>query len=608
MSKILLYTFIIVGVLFNTLNASEINFNKNTQDILLESEIYIDKENLNFTQIQNRVHFLQSKQSHINLGFVKDTKLWIKLNFYNDKDEHVLKILEIRNPLLERVVLYDDTKIIKKGMLYENHSKRSINTIFEISLKPKEYRTYYIKVSNTTTALRLGIYLQNRDSFLDAEMIQQALVFLFFGILLMLFFYTMILFVYTKEKSYAFYALYLLALIAQQATYLGVSQIFLPSWLLYYDNLGVVFKVNILYIFAAMFAKSFLQTKEYPKIDRVYNIIIIIALIEIPLFGFPSFYYPEVAILTGFIFVVFNMYVGLSIYRNGYKQARFFVIGWSFLLVGFTLMILDGLGIISFMQKVPNLIMYLTTLEAILLSLAFTDRYVILKEEKNRTSQMLVDSLKNRQTIIESEIVKRTEELSNALESKKVLLQELQHRTKNNLQLILSLVRMQSENANSMVKESTKNLEYRISAIAKTHQMLYLKDDLRNIDMEEYIEDLCNDLESFSQKRVTIDIQVNEIYMPLREASYIGLILNELVTNAIKYVTKEHIEIDVKMMMSDDSYILELSDNGDGYEYSGMEGKGIGTKLVKTLVENQLEGTLDVSSTNGLRYTIGFCL
>jgi two-component sensor histidine kinase len=252
--------------------------------------------------------------------------------------------------------------------------------------------------------------------------------------------------------------------------------------------------------------------------------------------------------------------------------------------------------------------MYLTALEAILLSLAFTDRYIILKEQTAEASALLVETLKNRQSVIESEIVKRTEELSLAYESKKVLLKEVHHRTKNNLQLILSLVRMQSRDSNAMVKESAKNLEYRINAIAKTQQMLYLKDDLQKIDMDEYIEELCSDLENFSEKVLTIDTEVTEIYMPLREAGYVGLILNELVTNAIKYVVKEDIEIEVKMFMQEGIYILVVSDNGDGYEYSDLQGDGIGTKLVKTLVENQLEGELEISSKKGLKYTIRFHL
>ena len=608
MNKILLYIFITLELFLSTLSASQINFNQNSKNILLESEIYIDKENLDFNQIQKKAEFTQSNQVHINLGFVKKTKLWIKLDFYNNEQFSVSKVLEIRNPLLERVVLYDNFKKVSKGMLYDDKLKHSINTIFKVSLEPKEFKSCYLEVSNSTTALRLAIYLQDQEYFFKAEMTQQALVFLFFGILLMLYVYMTILFVYTREKSYIYYSFYLFALIAQQATYLGVSQIFLPSWLLYYDNLGVVFKVNMLYITAAIFAKSFLQTKEYSKIDKLYNFIIVVALIEIPLFGFPSFYYPQVAILTGFVFVMFNMFVGVFVYRNGYKQARFFVIGWSLLFVGFSLMILDGLGIISFMQKVPNLIMYLTALEAILLSLAFTDRYIILKEQAAQASALLVETLKNRQSVIESEIVKRTEELSLAFESKNILLKEVQHRTKNNLQLILSLVRMQSRDANTMVKESLKNLEYRISSIAKTHQMLYLKDDLQKINMNEYIAELCSDLENFSEKAITIDTEVTEIYMPLREAGYVGLILNELVTNAIKYVVNEDIWIEVKMFMQEDAYILVVSDNGGGYEYSDLQGDGIGTKLVKTLVEDQLEGKLDVTTEKGLKYTIRFHL
>ena len=209
----------------------------------------------------------------------------------------------------------------------------------------------------------------------------------FFSIIVMLLIYNSLLFLYTKENAYIFYCLYLATLLFQQVTYLGVSQMFFPQWLIHYDNLNVVFKVNIMYITAAIFAKSFLQTKVYPRINRIYNAIILVAILEMPLFGTPSFYYPEVAVLTGFVFVVFNIFASSFIYQQGYKQARFFVIGWSFLVVGFIIMIFDGLGLISVMHKMSNLIIFLTALEAIVLSLAFTDRYMILKVAKDKNGQ-----------------------------------------------------------------------------------------------------------------------------------------------------------------------------------------------------------------------------
>lgn len=599
-------TLLLLLLFLNYLNATPIDFTKNSENILLESELYIEVESLDFGQIKNNATFFQSDTEHINLGLSQKKVIWVKLDFYNKSNNSVEKILEIRNPLLESVVLYDGTRKYAKGMLYEDSAHKSINRTFTLKLNAKEFKTYYLKVQNSTTALRLGIYLKDRISFLEDDYKKQLLIYIFFSLLLILLVYNFLLYVYTRENSYLFYCLYLLALIMQQSTYLGISQIFLPQWLIYYDNLNVVFKVNIMYITAAIFAKSFLQTKNYPTIDKVYNLIILMAIVEIPLFGRAEFYYPEIAILTGFTFVLFNIYASSHIYKKGYKQARFFVIGWSFLVVGFVLMIFDGLGLINVMHKMSNLIIFLTALEAIVLSLAFTDRYMILKEEKDMTDSLLVKTLQERQKVIEFEIQKQTKDLNAALENEKTLLKELHHRTKNNLQLILSLVRMQSDNENRDVKNYSRNLEYRINAIARMHQMLYHNDNLQQINMDEYIYALSSDLENLSKKDVIFKIENRQIYLPFKEAGYIGLILNELITNSIKYTELSNIVISIEMSRNRNRYTLIYKDNGLCYDLFKAGSSSIGLKLVRTLVEDQLEGSISVKVENGCKHKIEF--
>jgi two-component sensor histidine kinase len=325
-----------------------------------------------------------------------------------------------------------------------------------------------------------------------------------------------------------------------------------------------------------------------------------------PLFGLKWFYYPEVAIVTGFCFVLFNIYAGVYIFAQGYKQARLFVLGWAFLVVAFSLMILDGLGLISVMHKLSNIILFLTAFEAMVLSLAFTDRYMIVKAEKNKNELLLVNMLQERQKVIEFEIEKQTQELNGALKNTKVLLKELHHRTKNNLQLILSLVRMQAKNGTAEIQTYSKSLESRINAIARTHELLYLKSDLTNIGMQEYIEELSYDLQSLCDKEIEIVCDVEQIYMPLREASYIGLVVNEVITNSIKYAKSDSLKVYVGMSKNADSYTLKINDNGVGL---GDElTQGIGMKLIKTLMQEQLDGGMEIYNKDGLHYVMEFGL
>ncbi len=588
--------------------AGTIDINDTDQNILDKVQIYISDSALNFKDIQTKNDFQNHHSKNINLGFTRDKALWIKLSLKNSSNSSVTKVIEVQNPLLEEVLLYDNKgQKIQQGMLHVSAFQTTIEPSFFIIFEANSINTYYLKIRNSTTSLRLALLLKDPNSFIYEDHLQQTLVMLSLGIIIALFLYNLLLYIYGKEISYLYYCFYLATLVFQQLTYLGITPLFFSKSFVEIDNLSVVIKVNGMYIVAALFAKEFLHTKRYNRINKTYNTIIIIALLEIPLFGTPWFYYPEVGILTGLIFVIFNISAALYIYKQGHKQARFFIAGWSVLVVGFILMIADGLGIISIMHKMPNFILYATVLEALLLSLAFTDRYALLREEKERADTLLVESLENRQAVIEAEIKKQTKNLFNALESKKILLKELHHRIKNNLQLILSMIRMQAETTTPSLKTQFNDLANRIIAISKTHEMLYLKENLQEIDMDEYISELCSRLEhSFYENDLIFQIDAQKIYLPLKEASYLGLIINEIIINSIKHANVRPLLIGISLKNEQKEYILTVKDNGKKYVHNQNAKKTLGMKLIMSLVHDQLEGDLEMHIQNGVSYAIRF--
>ncbi len=604
-----LFTFILL-LLFLPLSLAHaaIDVKNMNRPLLLSSKIYVDKSGKTFKEIVKSAKFIPFNKQEINLGFTRNTTLWIHFTLYNSGEKKETKILQIRNPLLEDVSLYKKTqKLQHKGTLYQSIPRDELHTIFEIRVQPKELQEYYLKVRNTTTALRLSIRLKDKLDYLKDEYHEQNIIFIFLSILGLLFLYNFVLYLYTKERVYVFYLLYLFALLFQQSTYLGITQMFAPSWFVYYDNLAVVFKVNLLFISAVLFAKSFLQTQRYEKINKIYNAILALGLIEIPLFGSPWFYLPEVSIVTALFFIYFNMYAAIYIYKHGKKEARFFVVGWAFQLVGFTLMIIDGLGFTSIMGELTDIVMFLTALEAIVLSLAFIDRYSIFKKEKERLDTSLMQELQKRQEIVELEVQKATEKLKTSLENEKNLLKELHHRSKNNLQLILSLVRMQEdETEDKGLCLGLQELEGRINSIAKIYTVLDIKEDLQKIDMAAYIEELCEDIKALSQKNIIYEYEIRNISLPLRSAGYVGLIVNELVTNSIKYVQKEQISIHIKMYEKEGRYVLRLQDNGAGFSLDDAAKEHLGMKLIVALVENQLHGTFTLQEDRDFNCTIRF--
>jgi len=137
---------------------------------------------------------------------------------------------------------------------------------------------------------------------------------------------------YTKDKSYSFYSFYLFFLVYQQLTYLGLTQIYFPPYFVLIDIAIPVIKINLLIITSALFAMYFLKIHRRPLLQKGYKIFIFIALLEIIVLSFPSMYNLDIVILTGALFIVFNLFAGIFTYLTGYKQARLFIVGFTIVL------------------------------------------------------------------------------------------------------------------------------------------------------------------------------------------------------------------------------------------------------------------------------------
>jgi two-component sensor histidine kinase len=273
----------------------------------------------------------------------------------------------------------------------------------------------------------------------------------------------------------------------------------------------------------------------------------------------------------------------------------------GFYIFAFMLFVNFGLILNILFPLVASFILY-----SILTSLHYINE-VKLKEKIN--TQLILE-MQNRQNIIQEEVTQKTQELQKVVEEKTVLLRELHHRVKNNLQLILSITRLQQYE----LKDKKTDIEFgklqnRIKSIAKTHEILCDNDDISNVDMSEYIGELCEEIESgFMQNNIEINIDVNAT-LPLREAVYVGLVVNELMSNSIKHAFGENGgEIYLFLANIGNEYILRIADNGEGYNSDSLKDNSLGLRLVEALVINQLDGSIKVQSDDRFGYVIKFKL
>lgn len=212
-------------------------------------------------------------------------------------------------------------------------------------------------------------------------------------------------------------------------------------------------------------------------------------------------------------------------------------------------------------------------------------------------------------------------QLKASLQEKEVLLKEIHHRVKNNLQVISSLLNLQSR---SIQDAETRTLfqdsQNRIQSIAFIHEKLYQSRDLAQVDFSQYLQTLCLHLfRSYgtSPHRISLNIQIKDIFLSVDTAIPCGLIVNELVCNALKHgfppngMGAIEITLDRTFQEGDDhskrEFMMRVRDNGVGFpnEVDFRKTRSLGMQLINTLVK-QLKGTIELDNSSGTAFQIVF--
>lgn len=201
-----------------------------------------------------------------------------------------------------------------------------------------------------------------------------------------------------------------------------------------------------------------------------------------------------------------------------------------------------------------------------------------------------------------------------SLREKEILLKEIHHRVKNNLQVVSSLLKLQAnylkeEKMVSIFRES----QHRVRSMALVHETLYQSKDLMKSDFSDYIKKLVNDLFTsygVNQRRIQFQVEISSIHLDIDTAIPCGLIINELVSNSLKYAFVDRSTGEIKICFFPNPcgrFVLIVQDNGLGIP-SGLDfcnTESLGLQLVCSLSQ-QLGATIHLDQTEGTRFTIAW--
>lgn len=205
-------------------------------------------------------------------------------------------------------------------------------------------------------------------------------------------------------------------------------------------------------------------------------------------------------------------------------------------------------------------------------------------------------------------------ELQKSLDEKGILLKEVHHRVKNNMEIISSLLSMQLRRAkDNEVKYILKQSKSRISTMALVHEFLYLGENLAHINLKNYIKRLIEDIKELyisNNTKLDFDLNIEPLIFSTNRCIQIGMLIHELSVNSLKYAFKENKNnlLCIHINRFNKNIHIKIRDNGEGLKNinSLYKTDSIGMQLIHLIVEDQLDGTIEFRNNRGLECNIIF--
>jgi two-component system, sensor histidine kinase PdtaS len=211
-------------------------------------------------------------------------------------------------------------------------------------------------------------------------------------------------------------------------------------------------------------------------------------------------------------------------------------------------------------------------------------------------------------------ITKINEELQKSLAEKEMLLKEIHHRVKNNMEIISSLLNMQARRSNDInFKNAMKQSRSRIHTMALVHEFLYLGENLAYINVQDYIKKLVQDIKELyisQNTKLDVDLDLEDLIFSANRCIQVGMILHELCVNSLKYAFEENRKnlLCIHINKINENIHIKIRDNGDNeIDITSLQKRdSIGLQLIYSIVDFQLHGKIDFKINKGLECNIIF--
>ncbi|MBF4693360.1 7TM diverse intracellular signaling domain-containing protein [Fusibacter ferrireducens] len=539
-------------------------------------------------EIVNRADFKTAESEYMSFG-TSNSAWWIRFKTAEDIFlEQGETYLTIYNPTVGSVDFYRVSELssdqhslrspasdqANDQLVYEHYKSGWMNgnesndegyffPVFKLASGIECDNFCYIKLHSPFTQNYVIRFL-NAAQYKKIQMIQFILLGLLSGIILAVLAHSLIIYLELKEKSYLIYFFYTSVMLLYQLNLFGIYSIFKPFF--YQKLMSLTISLGLIaLILSIVFFKSFFLTKAH-RYNRFLNVMIVLLASGIVLNLFYA--HSMVNTYSHFVSLVYSisvLYMAISIYRQGVKEARFYIWGWGMITGGIAVTMLRHYGIIPNNSLTLNIIFFSVAMNAIFISTALVDRVKFLAREKER-AQLLHK---------EAEITAKINELA-FLQA-----QIKPHFLYNALNVIASISVIDGEKARDLIMDIAEYLRHTFD-FKNLSQYVTLEEEIEYVDVYFSIE----------QARFGDRIELFKQFEDLDCVKIPPLVIQPLVENAIKhglFMSKGKGIIEIKGYREGDYYVLEVMDNG-----VGMTAEKIETILTMDTTENEGIGLINI--------------
>ncbi|MCK5294803.1 MAG: hypothetical protein KAJ49_09135 [Arcobacteraceae bacterium] len=570
---------------------------------------YQDKtKNIKIEDIVN-IKFDTQVKNKFALGYIQSNS-WFKFKITNNSTDDSF-ILQLKEPFFEYVSFYEyknNSWIKNSADIKTPLDKRFLNDIhpsFEFKIKQNETKTFYLQIDAKFTQYGVLEIHKNQNTIIKQQLFSTSIYLFYFGGLFVILCFNLFLLFSTREKIYFYYVSYIIFSIIFVLVFSGLD--------LY---LGLANWHHHLYLFTPplvisliLFSVNFLHTKEVlPNTYKfLQGLIFLFIVLEILcLYDFDT-WLPKISLMSLITYLAL-LYTAIRSYFKNISKAHYYLFTMIFYITTVIMMssMVNGLLEINAINRYSFVAG--SFFEILIFNLLLADRFSQIQKDKIKAQDELLEMKNSNEKFLQNEVQIRTNKINTLLKDKDLLLKEVYHRVKNNFQIVISMLYLES----SKYKKEENKLSFaqlinRIKSMSLVHQFLYKSETLSQIPAQKYISKIIEEVEKvYARQNINITHNIDSTILTMDEAMALGIIINEVLNNSIKYhPDKTKCKIELSFKSEKNQTFLTIQDNGTGFDEE-KESEGLGLNLITQFTQKLKNSQMKFTKDNGTLFELNF--